>query len=151
MTTEPKKKRVYTKKRITIVENQAEYLRILLTKEGKSGPTLRQIGLTRETLSRWRDDPEFCEREACVFEELEENCLKELKKRFKHDTTALIFRLKSLNPDLYDEGVRREKLRNEALKDPERVKPVTVVIQRAEKKATADTKPELALVSANKG
>jgi hypothetical protein len=145
MTTEPKK-RTYTKKRITIVENQAEYLRVLLTKEGKSGPTLKAIGLTRETLSRWRDDPEFREREACVFEELEENCLKELKKRFKHDTTALIFRLKSLNPDLYDEGVRREKIRAEALTDPERVKPVTVVLQRAERKP----KPDLAIVPAVK-
>ncbi len=141
MTTEPKK-RTYPKKRITIVENQAEYLRVLLTKEGKSGPTLKAIGLTRETLSRWRDDPEFREREACVFEELEEECLRHLKTRFKHDTTALIFRLKSLNPDLYDEGVRREKIRAEALTDPERVKPVTVVLQRAERKP----KPDLAIV-----
>ncbi|TXH08773.1 MAG: hypothetical protein E6R03_17630 [Hyphomicrobiaceae bacterium] len=142
MTTPPKKRT----KRTDITENQAEYLRILLTKDGKSGPTLKAIGLSRETLSRWREDPEFREREACVFEELEAECLRLLKKRFNHDTTALIFRLKSLNPDLYDEGVRREKIRAEALTDPERVKPVTVVLQRAERKP----KPDLAIVPAVK-
>lgn len=135
MTKEPQKRRT------DLVENQAEYLRGLLENEGKSGPTLRKMGFSRETLSRWRDDPDFREREACVFEDLERECLKLLRKRFSHDTTALIFRLKSLNPELYDEGVRRERIRAEALTDPDKVKPVTVIIQREPKEPKEPTKP----------
>jgi len=130
MTERPEK----AKRRSDIVINQEDYLRALAEHFGVSGKALKKIGVSREALRRWREEEEFRDRESFVFADLEEKYLRLLEAHMKRDSTAIFFRLKSLAPERYDDGVRRERIRAEALTDPERIKPVTIVIKREERK-----------------
>lgn len=129
MTEQPKKPRADKE------QNQRDYLLALRKHDGISRLALREVGLSRETLSHWRDEVGFCEREDAVIGELEFEHLKALRKHYATNATALFFRLKALNPEQYDEGVRAARIKAEAMTDPARVKPVTVILQREERKA----------------
>lgn len=122
------------KKRVDIEQNQTDYLIALKKHRNISGIALKELKLSRQTLSRWREDEEFREREATIRAELEEKHLELLEKHFKNNATAIFFALKALNPEQYDEGVRAARIKAAAMTDPDKIKPVTIILERRERK-----------------
>lgn len=98
------------KKRSDLAENQERYLKEFVLARGLSSVALKRSELTRQTLHRWRDEPEFVVRESDAKEEVEAYYLDLLDKLARNgNVTAVIFALKALRPEKYDDALRRAK------------------------------------------
>jgi hypothetical protein len=90
-------------------ENQERFISLLFECHGIETVALERAGFSRQWLSRHRKDTDFLEAVTAVKEKLEHRYLQVLDSIIVEDRNipALIFRLKSLRPEAYDEGVRR--------------------------------------------
>ena len=109
-------------------ENQNAYINALVAHHGISRLALQDIGITRQTLHRWEQSEAFIERVEAVTDTLEDKYLSLLQRLAEGgNVTAVIFALKSIRPEKYDDQLRRAKV--EAAKTEEVDPPLTVILQ----------------------
>jgi len=87
---------------------QDRYIEAYVSSGGMTKTALRKAGATHEQLKQWRQDPEFVER----FNEAMEHWHEELRKAAfiraqQKSDVLLIFMLKALKPDVYDDDIRK--------------------------------------------
>jgi len=87
---------------------QDDYIHEYVTNGGITQAALRAIGIKMSELKKWQQDPKFTERLAEATEAWHEDLRRAafIRAQAKSDV-LLIFMLKSLKPDIYDDDVRK--------------------------------------------
>lgn len=94
-------------------EKQNRFLLAYLETCGNRTEAAKIAGVPLPTMYRWFREPEFCERLTKTFQRFEQPLLEEaIKRALAKSDLLLMFLLKSINPERYDEGVRKQKLAN---------------------------------------
>lgn len=91
-----------------VLKKQNEFIRSYVTSGGLTQTALRKANITLDTLKQWRMDSEFVERYNDAMEQWHEDLRKAafIRAQQKSDV-LLIFMLKALKPDLYDDDIRK--------------------------------------------
>lgn len=97
-----------TREEQSLWDRQDDYIHEYVTSGGITQVALRNVGVKMSELKKWQQDPQFTERLAEATERWHEDLRKAafIRAQSKSDV-LLIFMLKSLKPDIYDDDVRK--------------------------------------------
>lgn len=123
-------------KKVNVVA-QDLFIQSYIANGGKKIQACKKAGIPYSTYKNWLKDPAFLERmdEARVHhvEELAHYGLQRAKEK---SDTLYIFHMKALDPERFDDNIRKAKwLAENGIQDPDAQGPVTVVLMRDEEPA----------------